>query len=125
MALCDKKTLTIWLILLSLLGQSVVYANTSCLDSISQDMPASASVMVDMDHSKHVMPTEGLNTDLHNCCDVDSDCSMVICTVFGLLLDANLMSPVTLASAEISLVPIFFSSVTAAPFFHPPISRQL
>jgi len=121
--LSKQKRLIIWLVLLSLLGQSVAYASTSCLDGSSQDM--SASVMVDMDHSKHVMPNEGLNTDLHSCCDVDSDCSMVICTVFGLLLDANPMSPMTLASAEISLTPVIFSSVTAAPFFHPPIPYQL
>ena len=104
----------------------MAYASTSCLDSSSQNI--SASVMVDMDHmdhSKHVMPNQVLNMDLHGCCDMDSDCSMVICTFFGLLLDANLMSLMTLASTEISLTPVIFSSVTAAPFFHPPISYQL
>lgn len=116
----NKKALIIWLVLLSLLGQSVVYASTSCLDGVNQDM--SASAMLDMDHAKHLTSNDDLDTDLHGCCDVDSNCSMLTCTVCGLLFNTSLMSEVTLASAEISLTPVFLSSVAGAPFFHPPIS---
>jgi len=80
-----RRLLTILLILLSFVGQSVVFAYTPCLKS-SHDPSSEITVM---DHSTHGMKISAeLESDKdvatakaasNDCCKADCDCSMAGC----------------------------------------------
>lgn len=118
----NKRTITIWLLVLSLFGQFYTYASMPCTT-----MPESMMTMAEMDHSQmdhstmdHAQPQSQSQT--MDCCDADHACPMSGCLAHVMFLtDSNHQSTAPHQSVLVSMQPNTIEP-TISGLYRPPIA---